>query len=67
MGGLLDFCKKVRTCNESEFNTKELLKFKAYVKMVLKMGEITIKARIPKELEGSEKEIEKILKKRVEG
>ncbi len=30
------------------------------------MGEIMIKARIPKELEGSEKEIENILRKKVE-
>ena len=30
------------------------------------MGEITIRARIPKELEGSEKEIEKVLRKKVE-
>jgi len=30
------------------------------------MGEIMIKTRIPKELEGSEKEIERILKKNVE-
>ncbi|MBE8540151.1 hypothetical protein [Geoglobus acetivorans] len=30
------------------------------------MGEITIKARIPRELEGSEKEIEKILRRKVE-
>jgi len=30
------------------------------------MGEIMIKTRIPKELEGSEKEIERILKKSVE-
>ncbi len=30
------------------------------------MGEIMIRARIPKELEGSEREIEEILKKKVE-
>ena len=30
------------------------------------MGEITIRTRVPKELEGFEREIEKIIKKRIE-
>jgi len=30
------------------------------------MGEITMKARIPKELESSEKEIEEILRRKIE-
>jgi len=34
--------------------------------MVTCMGEITIRTRIPKELEGFEREIEKIIKKRIE-